>query len=59
MIFEERAALMEYEGGLERKEAERRARKIIQGRAAEPEQVELDLGQQEFRQAMRQLWKDY
>lgn|GEM_PF-5782763 len=58
IAFEERVAIMVHDGGMDPTEAERRAKKIIEGRD-EPEQVELDLGQQEFRQAMRQLWRDY
>ncbi len=50
---------MEYCGGLSRAEAERQAKKIIEGRVDEPEQVELALEMQDFRQAMRQLWRDY
>lgn len=39
--YEERAAIMEYLGGLPRPEAERRARKIAEGRGDEAEQMEL------------------
>jgi len=38
---EERAAIMEYLGGLPRTEAERMARKIVEGRGDEAEQMEL------------------
>ena len=38
---EERAAIMEYLGGLPRTEAERMARKIVEGRAEETEQIEM------------------
>lgn len=41
IAFEERAAIMELDGGLPRDEAERRARKIIEDRAEEPEQMNL------------------
>lgn len=40
-LFEERAAIMEYVGGLHRSEAERLARKIVQGRGRELEQMAL------------------
>lgn len=40
-VYEERAAMMEYLGGLSRSEAERRARKIAEGRGGEAEQVEM------------------
>lgn len=40
-LFEERAAIMEYVGGLPRAEAERLARKIVQGRGQEFEQMAL------------------
>jgi len=40
-VYEERAALMEYLGGLPRAEAERRARKIAEGRGGAAEQVEM------------------
>lgn len=40
-LYEERAAIMEYVGGLPRIEAERLARKIVQGRGHEFEQLEL------------------
>lgn len=40
-LYEERAALMEYVGGLPRAEAERLARKIATGRGHELEQMEL------------------
>ncbi|MDD2319152.1 MAG: hypothetical protein PHO83_03780 [Geobacteraceae bacterium] len=41
VIYEERAAIMEYVGGLPRAEAERLARKIAEGRGGEMEQMEL------------------
>jgi len=41
IIYEERAAIMEYLGGLPRPEAERRARKIAEGRGNDPEQLQL------------------
>jgi hypothetical protein len=44
-IYEERAAIMEYDGGLTRPEAERRARKIAEGRGHEAEQMELEKNQ--------------
>ncbi|MEA5113043.1 MAG: hypothetical protein VB050_03365 [Geobacteraceae bacterium] len=41
IIYEERAAIMEYLGGLPRPEAERLARKIAEGRENELEQLQL------------------
>lgn len=58
-LYEERVAIMVHDGGMEPAEAERQAKKIIEGRSEEPEQVELGLEMQGFRQAMRQLWRDY
>lgn len=58
-LYEERAAILEYCNGLPRAEAERKARKIVEGRGAEAEQVEMDLGRMEFRQQMRRIWSDY
>lgn len=43
IAYEERAAIMEYLGELPRGEAERRARKIVEGRGDEAEQVELPI----------------
>ena len=58
-LYEERAAIMQYCGGLSREEAERRARKVVEGRPDEPEQVELDLGREAFRAGARRIWSDY
>lgn len=57
--FTERAAIMEFCGGLSRAEAERLARKIIEGRGQQSEQIELGLEQQGFRERMRRIWTDY
>jgi len=59
-VYEERAAIMEYEGGMPRDEAERRAAKVIEGRADEPEQLQLT-GTEEFQRAkkfFRELFGD-
>jgi hypothetical protein len=41
ITWEERSAMMEYDGGLSRPNAERQAFKIIQGNGGESEQLEL------------------
>jgi hypothetical protein len=41
ITWEERAAIFEYDGGLSRCEAERRATKIVEGRGNEADQLEL------------------
>lgn len=48
--IQERAAIMEIDGGLPRDEAERRARKIAEGRENEPEQMDLGPGFEGYRQ---------
>lgn len=61
--FIERAAIMEYDGGLSREEAERRATKIVEGKGHEltlqdkdlKDQIEMDLGFQQFRQDWRKV----
>lgn len=59
-LFAERAGIMEFDGGLPRAEAERRAREIVEHIVEqEPEQPQLDLGHQEFRRRRRELWNDY
>lgn len=57
--LEERAAIMEYDGGMDRPEAERLARKCLDGTFEEPLQQPLNLGQQQFRQQMKQIWRHY
>lgn len=60
IAWEERAAIMEFMGGLPREEAERRAEKIVTGRAEEPEQLQL-AGAEEFervKRGFRQLFGD-
>lgn len=54
-IYEERAAIMEYDGGLSREEAERRALRIAEGRGHELEQIEMDLEFQQFRRDWRNV----
>lgn len=54
-IYEERAAIMEYDGGLSRPEAERRAGKIAEGKGFELEQIEMDLSFQDFRRDWRKV----
>jgi hypothetical protein len=39
--YEERAAIMQFDGGLPRAEAERRARAIIERKLKQPEQMDL------------------
>lgn len=53
--FEERAGIMQFDGGLDRAEAERRARRIIDGVDDVPEQPELvdDAGIQFFTEMQR------
>jgi hypothetical protein len=58
VLYEERVAIMVHDGGLQVAEAERRARKIIEGTSQQPEQLELSTGFQQFREGMQRLWKD-
>ncbi len=48
--IQERAAIMEIDGGLPRDEAERLAAKIAEGRGDEPEQLDLGPGFEGYRQ---------
>jgi hypothetical protein len=62
--YAERAAIMQYEGGLSRTEAEHLARTRPWDNDPHwgvpmPQQVEMDLGLGEFRQAMKGIWQDY
>lgn len=52
LLYEERVAIMVHDGGLEPAEAERRARKIVDGRADEPEQM--NLMEPEYKQLLRE-----
>lgn len=55
IAFEERAGIMQFDGELDRAEAERRARRIIDGVDHQPEQPALidDEGQQFFADMQR------
>ena len=55
IAFEERAGMMQFDGGLDRAESERRARRIIDGVDEIPEQPALidDEGQQFFAEMQR------
>lgn len=57
MLIQERACMMS--DRLPWEERLRRAKKEVEGRSNEPEQVEMDLGRMEFRQQMRRIWSDY
>jgi hypothetical protein len=64
LLLLERAAIMQYDGGCTRHEAEQLARSRPWDTdrhwgAPRPQQVEMDLGLGEFRDQMRQIWKDY
>jgi hypothetical protein len=54
-LFEERVAIMIHDGHLEQSEAERRARKIVEGRADEPEQIDLELP--EYKRMLQEFYK--
>jgi len=53
--YEERCGIMQFDGGLEQAEAERRAQRIIDGVDQVPEQADLvdDAGQQFFTEMQR------
>lgn len=46
---------MIHDGHLEQSEAERRARKIVEGRADEPEQIDLELP--EYKRMLQEFYK--
>jgi hypothetical protein len=55
ITYEERAAIIEYYGGVDRSEAERRAKKISDGRGAEPEQM--NLIEPEYKSMLREFYR--
>lgn len=56
MLIQERACLMS--GSIPWEERLRRARKEVEG-PGEAEQMEMDLGREEFRKRIKELWSDY